>query len=440
MARSKNTKRALILSAMSLLLCVSMLVGTTFAWFTDTDTATVTNIVSGTLDIKILDANGNEKKDALNFVNKNGSADILWEPGATFRTEGFKLKNNGSLYLKYKIQINNTEVSYNKLNEVIDFSLVKEDGTVIDLATMKDIELAPTTGMSDLMFIEGKMQTTAGNEYQGQTMTGVSITVLAAQATEEFDSTTDQYDKDATYDQLVSVTTQAELNTTITNANKPTTIVLSNETAPYDFTSMQMSDKNLTFQGSKSTVIDATNHQWNYQLTKDATLTFDGVTVNWSTNNEGYQGFTHANKVVYKNCTITGTQFMYCDADFINCTFETENGYAVYGRGAGTLNFTDCTFTTGGRAIMLYQDQTTEVDVVMTNCKFSDNGTYSSKDKAVVETGDGQYKTSKFNITINDCTVTQGFETNNSTSNLWGNKDSIPTDRLNVVIDGIDVY
>ena len=80
-----------------------------------------------------------------------------------------------------------------------------------------------------------------------------------------------------------------------------------------------------------------------------------------------------------------------------------------------------------------------EVKVVMTDCTFNDNGNYSSKNKAVVETGDGQYKTSKFDITLTNCTAT-GFEANNSTSNLWGNKDSIPTDRLNVVIDGVDVY
>lgn len=44
---SKSTKRALLVSALSLVVCLAMLVGTTFAWFTDTATTGVNKIVSG---------------------------------------------------------------------------------------------------------------------------------------------------------------------------------------------------------------------------------------------------------------------------------------------------------------------------------------------------------------------------------------------------------
>ncbi len=209
--------------------------------------------------------------------------------------------------------------------------------------------------------------------------------------------------------------------------------------------SPNMVGKEITFTGTKDTVMDLTGivgATWHTQDT-DAVIIFDGVTVKWGEDNEGYQGFTNAEKVVYNNCTIYGTQFMGGDADFIDCVFEAENtaekGYAVYGRGAGTLTFTDCTFNTDGRALMLFQDQTTEVKVVMTNCTFKDNGNYDSKFKAVVETGDGSNKTSKFDITLTNCTA-EGFEANNSTSSLWGNKDNIPADRLTVTIDGVKVY
>ncbi len=197
--------------------------------------------------------------------------------------------------------------------------------------------------------------------------------------------------------------------------------------------------KNITFAGSKDTVIDFTNIQWAYmQILRDATLTFDGVTVNWKRQNEGYQGLANAKKVIYQDCHITGTQFMYGDADFIDCTFETQNGYNVYGRGVGTLNFSDCSFDNGGRAIMLYADQPTDVKVNLTNCTFSGNGT-DKTDKAVVETGESSPAGSKFDITITNCTQT-GFVANNSTSPLWGNKNSMPTDRLSVVIDGTKAY
>lgn len=39
-----STKKALIASVLSLVLCVSMLVGSTFAWFTDTATTSVNTI------------------------------------------------------------------------------------------------------------------------------------------------------------------------------------------------------------------------------------------------------------------------------------------------------------------------------------------------------------------------------------------------------------
>ncbi len=246
----------------------------------------------------------------------------------------------------------------------------------------------------------------------------------------------------------VAITTQEELNAAITAAEGPITVNLADGTYNLllkDGSTPNIGGKNITFTGSNNAVFDLTDivgATWHTQDT-DAIITFDGVTVKWNEDNEGYQGFTNADKVVYKNCIIYGTQFMGGDADFINCVFEAENtaeqGYAVYGRGVGTLTFTGCDFKTDGRAIMLYQDQTTEVNVVMNKCTFSDNGKYNSKDKAVVETGDGQYKSSKFNITIDECTA-NGFDKNNSTSVLWGNKDNIPADRLNVVINGEDVY
>ena len=59
MTSSKSTKRALISSTLAILMCVAMLIGTTFAWFTDTASTAVNKIQAGTLDIQLLDAQGN---------------------------------------------------------------------------------------------------------------------------------------------------------------------------------------------------------------------------------------------------------------------------------------------------------------------------------------------------------------------------------------------
>ena len=62
MANSKSTKRALISSAIATFVCIVMLIGTTFAWFTDTASTNVNKIQAGTLKVDIVDENGNKHK------------------------------------------------------------------------------------------------------------------------------------------------------------------------------------------------------------------------------------------------------------------------------------------------------------------------------------------------------------------------------------------
>ena len=193
-----STKKALIASVLSLVLCVSMLVGSTFAWFTDTATTSVNKIQAGTLKVDIVNERGTSslKGSSMSFVNSDGSADILWEPGATFRTIGFKVKNIGNLAFKYKMVLNGVDRD-NELLNVITFKVVKADGTAVDLSMFeghltKDAE-------SEVLYIEGHMAEDAGNDYQGKELTGLGITVYATQDTVEKDSKDDQYDKDATY-------------------------------------------------------------------------------------------------------------------------------------------------------------------------------------------------------------------------------------------------
>ena len=49
-----SSKRALLLSLLSMVICVSMLIGSTFAWFTDSATANVNEIKSGNLDVELV--------------------------------------------------------------------------------------------------------------------------------------------------------------------------------------------------------------------------------------------------------------------------------------------------------------------------------------------------------------------------------------------------
>ena len=209
----KATKRALLTSVMALVMCVVMLVGTTFAWFTDTASTAVNKIVAGNLDVDIVGENGvSLDGKSLSFKDVNNKTDILWEPGVTFHTEGFRIKNAGNLALKWKIAINKDSASTGvvegsngkqgmNLLDVIDFSVVSSKAK--DAEAVKIDEFVGHTDAntvdSTTYYIKGTMQTSAGNDYQDLTLEGITITVYATQDTVENDSFDNQYDKDATY-------------------------------------------------------------------------------------------------------------------------------------------------------------------------------------------------------------------------------------------------
>ena len=208
---SKNTtKRSLLASVFALVLCVAMLVGSTFAWFTDTASTGVNKIVSGNLKVDIIGANSDSHIEKLNFTkaaitDAEAGAEILWEPGFRYLTEGFRIANKGNLALKWKAQVNTGTTAANEGNfdllDVIDFYLVTKaaDGTETETALDEFTGNLKKTETSDVYYIKGVMQTTAGNDYQDLTLDGITITVYATQDTVESDSYDNQYDKYAQY-------------------------------------------------------------------------------------------------------------------------------------------------------------------------------------------------------------------------------------------------
>ena len=95
-----NSKEALLSSAFALVLSVAMLIGTTFAWFTDTASTGVNKIQAGTLKIDIVDENGvSIKGKSMSFINKEGSSDILWSPAQPSKQQALKLRIQAILLL-----------------------------------------------------------------------------------------------------------------------------------------------------------------------------------------------------------------------------------------------------------------------------------------------------------------------------------------------------
>lgn len=199
MTSSKTTKRALFSSALAMVMCVAMLIGTTFAWFTDTASTSVNKIQAGTLKVGIEMATAwNEageptawadaENQTLKFRKSESAAEnesILWEPGCTYKLPELRVVNKGDLALKYTIQITGIQGDA-KLNEAIEWEMTGIDnGNLFANATSGNIT------------ITGHMKEAAGNEYQGLSIEGISITVYATQLAHEYDSNENQYDANA---------------------------------------------------------------------------------------------------------------------------------------------------------------------------------------------------------------------------------------------------
>ena len=200
MNNKKATKRALLTSVMALVMCVVMLVGTTFAWFTDTASTGVNKITSGNLHVEIQNKEGTEI-DTLKWVDKDGNDianqdDILWEPGCTYLLTPFQIVNTGNLALKYKIAITGLDGD-SLLLDVIKFTYKTASGEEFDMSAKG--HLAANGGTTGMITVSAHMDEAAGNKYQNQELTNVRFTVYATQDTVENDSFGPDYDKNATY-------------------------------------------------------------------------------------------------------------------------------------------------------------------------------------------------------------------------------------------------
>ena len=257
MTSSKSTKRALISSALAILMCVAMLIGTTFAWFTDTASTAVNKIVSGNLDIEL-----QMKDNDGNWVNAEGKTlpflvegkipaegtQILWDPGCTYYVPQIRVLNKGNLAVKFEYIPEALGVT-GKLAEVLELVLPETDGN-IEPEVLKPGEASPEWAFGYHML------ESAGNEYQNATATGICVTVVATQATYEKDSIDDQYDKDAEYPILV--TTGDELQAIVNNATAPVNIMLTNSITTNNF--VIPADKDVTLDLNGRTVTNAESH------------------------------------------------------------------------------------------------------------------------------------------------------------------------------------
>ena len=357
MKNSKSTKRTLIASMMSLVLCVTMLLGTTLAWFTDTASTAVNKIQSGTLDIEI------QNKEGVAISNLDWTAfdgreqgEILWEPGCTYELTPFKIVNVGNLALKYKIVVTGLEGN-SELLDVIDFSY-KINGETLNLNQEGKLE---PNGASGMITVSAHMQETAGNEYMNKELEGVTITVYATQDTVEYDSNDNQYDKDAEY--ATPVSTEGELKTAVEAGEN---VVLERDIAVQNALNIE-SGKNITIDLNGKTVTASGN----FAKVSDGTLTLTGGTIE-SDN-------TIVNVIQNGVAIVDGGTYK-----------STGNKIAMYAENGGKIIVNGGTFT--ANEFVLSPQKGGEVTV--------NGGTFTANDNAVIATN-GSNGYGRNRITIN---------------------------------------
>ena len=490
MNNKRATKRALLTSVMALVMCVVMLVGTTFAWFTDTASTGVNKIQAGNLDIELAYKNTYipdgtpTTDDGFASVTKETEvfdAEALWEPGHVEYVV-LKISNAGTLALKYKLGINiaDEKGSTNvfdkpfKLSDYIRFAVINGDqsdlgrdalvakagaGTVLNAGyTDEDHHLVPVgkevgeDASSKTVTLVVWMPKSVGNEANYKVAEGITapsidlgINVVATQYTYEHDSFDETYDKNATYPVIVS--NQQQANDAITNATdkKVNISIASGQTITLDsgIAHEGAKSRNVTFIGDGTQTVDVAKNapaaegaeHLNYQ--RGSTFTFENLTIENGTGT--YDGIV-CDELTYKNCTIKGVTTLYGKATFINCVFENTmvNQYSIWTWGGTDVTFEGCTFNTNGKAILLY-GQATEAkptNLKVNNCIFNDrnNGTAG---KAAIEIGNDYNAT--YTLTVNNATVNGFADGKNTGSKLWANKNSMDAAHLTVTIDGTKV-
>ena len=449
MNNKRATKRALLTSVMALVMCVVMLVGTTFAWFTDTASTGVNKIQAGNLDVELWykntkDSDFNKVIDNSTEVFKDGT---LWEPGHVEYVV-LKIRNAGSLALKYKLGINianevgSTNVYNNafKLSDYIRFAVLDGDrtGNSVDrdalVAAATDSKLIKEGYSKEDHLLAGEndnekvvtlvvwMPTTVGNEANHKKdatapSIDLGISVAATQLNSEVDSFGPDYDKFADYPEVQPVATLEQLQEVLKsddingktiklydNLDNVTNLRISDKDIALDLNGKSMKTEHLQVNGSKIVIKDTsedrngkieTTDSYAVVQAENSDVTIESGKFISRYNKDGGSGYAPVIQVRNSELTINGGYF------------ENTNDVGSYNYliKAPSYNRTEkTTITINGGVFVSHRnygyivtgDSDANVDVVI------NGGTFTTE-------GNNSYLTNvKGNVVVNDCTFTAG--------------------------------
>ena len=418
-------------------------------------------IQAGTLDVQLLDEDGTSLEgQTLSWKKAAGHENeaVLWEPGCTYELQPIVIKNAGNLALKYKIVISGIQGDA-ALNNAIEW-------TINDTALAADHALA--AGASDTLTIKGHMREDAGNEYQGLSIDGIGITVVATQYTYESDSNNNQYDVNAEYPvisnadfadaienadagsvvDLASGTFQLPSNSipagvTITGAGKENSVLQVNKSS---ITSNDVTIKNIAIKGSgasgtsgslnisgNNTTIENVNYKGQAGKIAIAVSTGDsnsGTVIKDTKITNAFRGIQFwrlSGNSVIDNCVLDISGYTFnIDAVAPNSTLtvkdSTLNGWTSYTSGIELVTFDNCKF-----GLHTYEYLRPYSNTVLTDCEFTSAGYQLNAGGS-----------DAYTITLNNCTK-------NGTAITAGNVVSLLLDTedwnsyVTLIVNGVTV-
>ena len=369
-------------------------------------------IQAGTLDVQLLDEQGRSLEgQTLSWKKAADGANqaVLWEPGCTYELQPIVIKNAGNLALKYKIVISGIQGDA-ALNNAIEWTI-----TNTSTVTALDADHALAAGASDTLTIKGHMREDAGNEYQGLSIDGIGITVVATQYTYESDSNNNQYDVNAEYPvisnadfadaienadagsvvDLASGTFQLPSNSipagvTITGAGKENSVLQVNNGS---ITSNDVTIKNIAIKGSgasgtsgslnisgNNTTIENVNYRGQAGKIAIAVSTGDsnsGTVIKDTKITNAFRGIQFwrlSGNSVIDNCVLDISGYTFnIDAVAPNSTLtvkdSTLNGWTSYTSGIELVTFDNCKF-----GLHTYEYLRPYSNTVLTDCEFTSAG------------------------------------------------------------------
>lgn len=196
MFRCKSNKQAVIIVALIIMLCLISLIGATFALFTGrTDDGAIGVITTaGYIDVDIVDTSAQHNSlvgGYLQFQTSSIQKEVLFEPGATYYTQGFKVENKGNISIQFRLSVSDSiktdedvNISIEEFNKYFEM-WISTSSDSLDNAT-KVTEFVGTLGAEslseDTYYLFIRMKEDAGNAFKGKEYKGIGVTVYATQS------------------------------------------------------------------------------------------------------------------------------------------------------------------------------------------------------------------------------------------------------------------